>query len=70
MKINYNLTFKKLEVKDLRFPTSLNSDGADAMHCNPDYSCAYVSLFVEDEKSKKMHELVGNGLTFTLGMIS
>lgn len=63
MKINYNLTIKKLEVKDLRFPTSLKSDGSDAMHTDPDYSCAYVKVLLDDGSS-------GYGLTFTLGIYS
>ena len=62
MKINYNLTITKLEGKDLRFPTSLKSDGADAMHTDPDYSCAYVKILFNDGRS-------GFGLTFTLGRI-
>ena len=60
MKIYYNLTITKLEGKDLRFPTSLKSDGADAMHTDPDYSCAYVKILLDDGRS-------GYGLTFTLG---
>lgn len=49
-----------VDVKDVRFPTSLLSDGSDAMHTDPDYSCAYVTL-----KTDKGVE--GYGLTFTLG---
>ena len=33
-----------LDVRDIRFPTSLSLDGSDAMHQSPDYSCAYVVL--------------------------
>ncbi|XP_015123419.1 mitochondrial enolase superfamily member 1 [Diachasma alloeum] len=47
-------------VKDIRFPTSLNADGSDAMHTDPDYSCAYVMIKLEND-------LEGYGLTFTLG---
>ncbi|XP_011312837.1 mitochondrial enolase superfamily member 1-like isoform X2 [Fopius arisanus] len=47
-------------VKDIRFPTSLNADGSDAMHTDPDYSCAYVMIKLENN-------LEGFGLTFTLG---
>nr|XP_033327897.1 mitochondrial enolase superfamily member 1-like [Megalopta genalis] len=49
-----------VNVKDVRFPTSLLADGSDAMHTDPDYSCAYVTI-----KTDKGFE--GYGLTFTLG---
>lgn len=55
-----NLKILSLEVKDVRFPTSLNGHGSDAMHTDPDYSCAYVIL-----KTAKGTE--GHGLTFTCG---
>jgi len=47
-------------VKDLRFPTSLHGDGSDAMHTDPDYSCAYVII-------KLASGMEGHGLTFTCG---
>lgn len=50
----------KTFVKDIRFPTSLLSDGSDAMHTDPDYSCAYVTIILDNG-------LEGCGLTFTLG---
>lgn len=50
----------EIVVKDIRFPTSLTSDGSDAMHVDPDYSCAYVILSTSDGCS-------GYGLTFTIG---
>ncbi|XP_059485808.1 mitochondrial enolase superfamily member 1-like isoform X2 [Neocloeon triangulifer] len=46
--------------KDIRFPTSLNAHGSDAMHTDPDYSCAYVVI----ETGSGHH---GYGLTFTIG---
>lgn len=49
-----------IDVQDIRFPTSLQQDGSDAMHTDPDYSCAYVTI-----KTDKEYE--GYGLTFTLG---
>ncbi|EFN85985.1 mitochondrial enolase superfamily member 1 isoform X1 [Harpegnathos saltator] len=49
-----------IDVKDIRFPTSLLADGSDAMHTDPDYSCAYVTI-----KTDQGYE--GYGLTFTLG---
>ncbi|KAI5741341.1 hypothetical protein M8J76_012632 [Diaphorina citri] len=56
-------TIKILDVRveDIRFPTSLEAHGSDAMHKDPDYSCAYVSLITSNPK------LIGYGLTFTLG---
>lgn len=50
---------KDLVVQDVRFPTSLNLDGSDASHPDPDYSAVYVTLVTEEHK--------GYGLSFTLG---
>ncbi|MCG6154306.1 enolase C-terminal domain-like protein [Rubinisphaera margarita] len=50
-----------LHVDDLRFPTSRELDGSDAMNEAPDYSVAYVTLDTSD------HDLRGNGITFTIG---
>lgn len=50
-----------IEVLDLRFPTSEQLDGSDAMNPNPDYSAAYVILKTQDPA------LSGHGLTFTIG---
>ncbi|XP_022091577.1 mitochondrial enolase superfamily member 1-like isoform X2 [Acanthaster planci] len=52
-----------VEVKDVRFPTSLEQHGSDAMHTDPDYSCAYVIITTNDADN----ELTGHGLTFTIG---
>ncbi|KAG9348006.1 hypothetical protein JZ751_004025 [Albula glossodonta] len=49
-----------LAVSDVRFPTSLEQHGSDAMHTDPDYSVAYVVIETDDG-------LKGYGLTFTLG---
>ena len=49
-----------LRVVDWRYPTSLHSDGSDAVHKDPDYSCVYVVLSTDVG-------LEGFGLTFTLG---
>lgn len=51
----------RLEVTDVRFPTSKGSHGSDAIHKDPDYSAAYVMLSVEGLSER------GHGLTFTLG---
>ncbi|MCI5074915.1 L-fuconate dehydratase [Oricola sp.] len=50
-----------LKTYDLRFPTSQNLDGSDAMNPDPDYSAAYVVLETGDDG------LEGHGLTFTIG---
>lgn len=55
-----NTKIISLNVKDIRFPTSLQYHGSDAMHTDPDYSCAYVTIKTADNKE-------GNGLTFTCG---
>eukprot|EP00794_Sanderia_malayensis_P004719 gene4719-5342_t len=52
-----------IEVVDVRFPTSKNLDGSDAMHKKPDYSAAYVVLHTD----KTQTSLKGYGIGFTLG---
>ncbi len=59
--VQQDLTIVGCEVIDLRFPTSDEAHGSDAMHTDPDYSAAYVVLRTSDP------ELEGHGLTFTLG---
>src|SRR3990167_634778 len=51
----------ELEVKDIRFPTSRELAGSDAMNLDPDYSAAYVIL------KTNQTGLEGHGLTFTIG---
>ncbi len=57
-----NISITNIKVKDIRFPTSKNLDGSDAMNPDPDYSAAYVILETDDVKG-----LEGHGLTFTIG---
>ncbi|XP_060056757.1 mitochondrial enolase superfamily member 1 isoform X3 [Erinaceus europaeus] len=52
----------RLTACDVRFPTSLGAHGSDAMHTDPDYSTAYVTLETDAEDGLK-----GYGITFTLG---
>ena len=33
---------------DVRFPTSQDLSGSDAVHKDPDYSCVYVVLTTDD----------------------
>lgn len=54
-------TITRLEVHDVRFPTSRTLAGSDAMHPDPDYSAAYVVLHTDAPG------LEGHGLTFTIG---
>ncbi len=49
-----------LRTIDVRFPTSAQLDGSDAMNPDPDYSAAYLVLETDGP-----HE--GHGLTFTIG---
>ena len=51
----------RAEVIDLRFPTSRELDGSDAMNPAPDYSAAYLRLQTEDPG------LEGSAFAFTLG---
>ncbi len=48
-----------VRVRDIRFPTSLEMDGSDALNLG-DYSAAYVTLVTDSP-------LTGDGLTFTNG---
>lgn len=50
-----------IETRDIRFPTSKNLDGSDAINKDPDYSAAYAIIKTNDPL------LEGHGLTFTLG---
>jgi L-fuconate dehydratase len=49
-----------LDVEDVRFPTSRELDGSDAMNPDPDYSAAYVVLRTDDGPD-------GHGFAFTIG---
>ena len=50
-----------LDCFDVRFPTSLQHDGSDAMNPDPDYSAAYAILRTDDDG------LAGHALCFTIG---
>jgi len=51
----------KFSVDDVRFPTSKDLTGSDAVHTDPDYSATYVTVYTSDEKLK------GYGIAFTIG---
>ena len=51
----------KFSVQDVRFPTSKDLTGSDAIHTDPDYSATYVTAFTDQS------ELKGYGIAFTIG---
>jgi L-fuconate dehydratase len=53
-----------LETQDIRFPTSRELDGSDAMSPDPDYSAAYVVLRTDGARELSGH---GHGFAFTIG---
>ena len=54
--------FTELETYDVRFPTSLDLDGSDAMNTDPDYSAAYLIL-----RTDAADGFEGHGFAFTIG---
>ncbi|MGD2136261.1 MAG: L-fuconate dehydratase [Gemmatimonadales bacterium] len=55
-------TITRVDVFDVRFPTSRGRHGSDAMHPDPDYSAAYVILRTDHPDG-----IEGHGLAFTIG---
>ena len=53
-------TITRVVARDIRFPTSLDLSGSDAMNEAPDYSAAYVVPHADDG-------FAGHGFTFTIG---
>jgi len=51
-----------IETLDVRFPTSFELDGSDAMNADPDYSAASVLVYTDSSDG-----LVGAGFVFTIG---
>ncbi len=56
------VTITGYEVYDVRFPTSRELAGSDAMNHDPDYSAAYVVLRTDGGDG-----VTGHGMTFTIG---
>ncbi|MEV6416860.1 L-fuconate dehydratase [Kribbella sp. NPDC051718] len=54
--------FSEVETYDVRFPTSLDLDGSDAMNADPDYSAAYLII-----RTDAGDGLEGHGFAFTIG---
>ncbi|WP_406289117.1 enolase C-terminal domain-like protein [Streptomyces sp. NBC_00209] len=59
-------TVTDFEVHDIRFPTSEQLDGSDAMNPDPDYSAAYVVLRT-DAAGADGEPVEGHGFCFTIG---
>jgi L-fuconate dehydratase len=55
-------TITDVRAVDVRFPTSRELDGSDAMNPDPDYSAAYVIIATD-----RGDGVEGHGLTFTIG---
>ncbi|MFF4169388.1 enolase C-terminal domain-like protein [Streptomyces sp. NPDC001744] len=51
-----------MDTYDIRFPTSRELDGSDAMNPDPDYSAAYLVLRTDEPEGP-----TGHGFTFTIG---
>lgn len=65
-------TVTDFEVHDIRFPTSEQLDGSDAMNPDPDYSAAYVVLRTDvpdraDGPESGSGGVEGHGFCFTIG---
>ena len=56
------VTITGVTARDIRFPTSRQHIGSDAMNPDPDYSAAYVTLQTDHPRG-----FTGHGLTFTIG---
>lgn len=57
-----DVTITGIRIEDIRFPTSLEAIGSDAMNKAPDYSAAYIILETDHPSGVE-----GHGLTFTIG---
>ncbi len=56
-----------MDTYDVRFPTSRQLDGSDAMNPDPDYSAAYLVLRTDAGEGPNGLGLEGHGFTFTIG---
>ena len=50
-----------IKTQDIRFPTSKENLGTDAVHVDCDYSATYVTAYTDDNNLK------GYGIAFTIG---
>jgi L-fuconate dehydratase len=61
-------TILGFDTYDVRFPTSRQLDGSDAMNPSPDYSAAYVVLRTDAaDPAEPGAALAGHGFVFTIG---
>ena len=60
-KLGSGVIIRDIKSIDIRFPTSVEAHGSDAVHKDPDYSTAYVIVTATDLQYE------GHGYTFTLG---
>ncbi|OHF00296.1 mandelate racemase/muconate lactonizing enzyme domain-containing protein [Colletotrichum orchidophilum] len=58
--MSLDITITGWQTRDVRFPTSLDKTGSDAMNAAGDYSAAYCILETDSKYS-------GHGMTFTIG---
>jgi L-fuconate dehydratase len=58
--VSVSETFSNFVITDVRFPTSRERDGSDAMNPDPDYSAAYVVVHTSKGNA-------GHGFVFTIG---
>jgi L-fuconate dehydratase len=58
--VSVSETFSNFVITDVRFPTSRERDGSDAMNPDPDYSAAYVVIHTSKGNT-------GHGFVFTIG---
>ena len=61
-RLQVNRRIVGFETFDLRFPTSQELDGSDAVHTDPDYSAAHLIL-----RTDAVDGVEGHGFCFTLG---
>ncbi|CAM1504554.1 Fc.00g021450.m01.CDS01 [Cosmosporella sp. VM-42] len=59
--LEHDVTITSFEIIDLRFPTSLDGVGSDAMHVGTNGSHPYIQL------KTNRHDLVGEGIAFSNG---
>lgn len=62
LRIRMSTKITAVTVRDIRFATSVDLAGSDAMNPDPDYSASYVVL-----KTDHPRGIEGHGLTFTIG---
>ena len=62
-----HITISKIEIKDIRFPTSTSVPGCNFRVKKVDFSTTFVELVCRSDKDKLDAVPNGTGLIFTLG---